>query len=161
MNTTISSVALHVVGRYNEAGKTLVSAYRAGGHRLLGGTAGRYVQVQNVTDFLARRLDADTGRVIDILDRVAAASTSSIETVASRAAQVESPLAVSVIKTWSALNMPIAAFTAQVADQVADGAKQVEARVAGAEPQQQVRTVKAKRATVRKAPAKRARRAAR
>ena len=160
MNTTISSVALHVVGRYNEAGKTLVAAYRAGGHRLLDGTAARYAQMQNVTAFLAKSLDANTDRVINVMDRVAAASTSSIETVASRAAQIESPVAASVMKTFSALNMPIAAFTAQVADQVANGAKQVEARVAAVEPQQPVRTIKAKRAPARKATAKRARRAA-
>ena len=36
---TFSSVAVHVVGQYNEAGKTLVSAYRTGAHRLLGGAA--------------------------------------------------------------------------------------------------------------------------
>lgn len=158
MTTSISSVALHVVGRYNEAGKTLVAAYRAGGHRLLGGTAARYQRVQKVTDFLATRLDTDTDRVIAVLDRVAAASTSGIETVATRAAQIESPVATTVIKTVTAFNLPIAAFTAQIADQVASGAKQIEARVAGAEP---VRTIKTKAATVRKAQAKPARRSAR
>ena len=158
MTTTISSAALHVVGRYNEAGKRLVAAYRAGGHRLLGGTAARYVRVQTVTDFLAKRLDADTGRVIAVLDRVAAASTSGIETVASRAAQIQSPVATTVIKTVSAINLPIAALTAQLADQVADGAKQIEARVAGTVVEQTVRTIKTKSATARKALAKRTRR---
>jgi len=150
MTTTISSAAIHVVGRYNEAGKTLVGAYRAGGHRLLSGTAARYVRVQSVTDFLATRLDADTGRVIEVMDRVAAASTSGIETVAARAAQIESPLAATVIKTVTAINLPIATLTAQIADQVAAGAKQIEARVAGAEVQAPVRAVK-KAATARKA----------
>jgi hypothetical protein len=159
MTASISSVALHVVGRYNEAGKTIVAAYRAGGHRLLG-TAARYERAQKVTDFLATRLDTDTSRVIAVLDRVAAASTSSIETVASRTAQIESPLAASVIKTVTAINLPIATLTARIADQVADGAKQFEARVAGSEVQQVVRTIKTKAATVRKATVKRARRSA-
>ena len=160
MTQTISSVALHVVGRYNEAGKTLVAAYRAGGHRLLGGTAARYARVRNVANFLGQRLDADTSRVIAVLDRVAAASTSGIETVASRAARLESPVATSVIRTISAINLPIAAFTAQIADQVADGAKRIEARVGVSETQQAVRTIKTKAASARKAIAKRARKAA-
>jgi hypothetical protein len=45
----ISTAAIHVVGQYNDAGKTLVSAYRAGAHRLLGGAASRY------SDFLGKR----------------------------------------------------------------------------------------------------------
>ena len=117
-NTTLSSVAVHVVGRYNEAGKTLVAAYRAGGHRVLGSTAARYAQAQKVTEFLATRLDADTGRVIDVLDRVAAVTTNGIES--------------------------ISALTVKIADQVADGAKKIEARVAAPASQEPVRIVKAK-----------------
>ena len=145
----LSSVALHVVGQYNEAGKTLVSAYRTGAHRVLGGVASRFAPVQKATDFLASRLDIDTSRVVNVMDRVAAASTNGIEAVADRAARIESPIATSMMNTFTAINLPIANVSAQIADKIAEGAKSIETRVAGTTEAKVVRTVKAK--TVRRA----------
>ena len=147
----LSSVAIHVVGQYNEAGKTLVSAYRTGAHRVLGGVASRFVRVQKATDFLANRLDLDTSRVVNAMDRVAAVSTNGIEAVAGRAAQIESPVATSVMNTVTALNMPVYTLSAQLADKIVEGAKAIELRVAGTEADKVVRTVKAKAKTVRRA----------
>ncbi len=145
---TFSSVAVHVVGQYNEAGKTLVSAYRTGAHRLLGGAASRlsarFASAQKVTGFLANRLDIDTSRVVALMDRVAAASTNGIESVADRAAQIESPVATSMLKTLNAINLPIANVSAQIADKIVEGAKQIEVRVSGVDLPKAVRTVKAK-----------------
>jgi hypothetical protein len=128
---TLSSVALHVVGQYNEAGKTLVGAYRAGSRRLLNDVAVRFAPAQTMTDFLAARLEADTDRVIAIMDRIAAANATGIETVANRLAQIESPMATSLIETITKLNLPMANVSAQIADGVAAGARQIEARVQG------------------------------
>ncbi|RZI92327.1 MAG: hypothetical protein EOP78_13915 [Variovorax sp.] len=147
----LSSVAIHVVGQYNEAGKTLVSAYRTGAHRVLGGVASRFARVQKATDFLAHRLDLDTSRVVNVMDRVAAASTNGIEAVAGRAAQIESPVATSVMNTVTALNMPVYTLSATIADKVVEGAKAIELRVGGTEADKVVRTVKAKAKTVRRA----------
>jgi hypothetical protein len=147
----LSSVATHVVGQYNEAGKTLVSAYRTGAHRVLGGVASRFGRVQKATDFLASRLDIDTSRIVNLMDRVAAASTNGIEVVAGRAAQIESPIATSMINTFAAINMPIANVSAQIADKIAEGAKSIETRVAGSSEAKVTRTVKAKAKTVRRA----------
>ena len=147
----LSSVAIHVVGQYNEAGKTLVSAYRSGAHRVLGGVASRFARVQKATDFLAHRLDLDTSRVVNVMDRVAAASTNGIEAVAGRAAQIESPVATSVMNTVTALNMPVYTLSATIADKVVEGAKAIELRVGGTEADKVVRTVKAKAKTVRRA----------
>ncbi|WP_210392587.1 hypothetical protein [Variovorax sp. PAMC 28711] len=147
----LSSVAVHVIGQYNEAGKTLVSAYRTGAHRVLGGVASRFTRVQKATDFLASRLDIDTSRVVNVMDRVAAASTNGIEAVAGRAAQIESPVVTSVMNTVTTLNLPIATLSAQLADKVAEGAKAIEVRVSGTTPAKVVRTVKAKAKTVRRA----------
>lgn len=149
----LSSVAVHVVGQYNEAGKTLVSAYRTGAHRVLGGVASRFTRVQKATDFLANRLDIDTSRVVNVMDRVAAASTNGIEAVAGRAAQIESPIATSVMNTVTALNMPVYTLSAQIADKVVEGAKAIEVRVGtvGTDADDVVRTVKAKAKTVRRA----------
>ncbi len=147
----LSSVAVHVVGQYNEAGKTLVSAYRTGAHRMLGGVASRFGRVQKATDFLANRLDIDTSRVVNVMDRVAAASTNGIEAVAGRAAQIESPIATSMMNTFTAINLPMANVSAQIADKIAEGAKSIETRVGGMTEARVVRTVKAKAKTVRRA----------
>ena len=88
------------------------------------------------------------------MDRVAAGTTSGIETVAGRVARVESPVATSVLNTLNAINQPIATVSVQIADRIAAGAKQIETRVAG-EAAKPVRTVKAK-APVAKKPIRRA-----
>lgn len=170
--TTIASAAVHVVGQYNDAGKTLVGAYRTGVHRLLGGAASRYSDFlgsrqiplvseqvkanligaqEKINGFLANRLDIDTSRIVSVMDRVAAGTTSGIESVASRVASVESPVATSVINALGALNQPIATISVQIADKIVAGTKQIEARVSGAEEAAKpVRTVKAKAATAKK-----------
>lgn len=174
MTTTqasFSSAAIHVIGQYNDAGKTLVGAYRAGVHRLLGGAASRYSEFlgsrqiplvseqvkanligaqEKINGFLTNRLDIDTGRIVSVMDRVAAGTTSGIETVAGRVARVESPVVSSVVKTLNALNQPIANVSVQIADKVAAGAKQIEVRVSGAEEAKPVRSVKAKAAAAKK-----------
>ncbi len=173
--TTLASAAIHVVGQYNDAGKTLVGAYRTGVHRLLGGAASRYSEFlgnrqipmvgdkvkanligaqEKINGFLANRLDIDTSRIVSVMDRVAAGTTSGIETVAGRVARVESPVATSVISTLSAIHQPIANVSVQIADKIVAGTKQIEARVAG-EAAAPVRTVKAK-AAVAKKPVRRA-----
>ncbi|MDH6170391.1 hypothetical protein M2282_005561 [Variovorax boronicumulans] len=176
--TTLASAAIHVVGQYNDAGKTLVGAYRTGVHRLLGGAASRYSNFlgsrqiplvseqikanligaqEKVNGFLANRLDIDTSRIVSVMDRVAAGTTSGIETVAGRVARVESPVVTSVLNTLNAVNQPIATVSVQIADRIAAGAKQIETRVAGvdAEIAKPVRTVKPK-AAVAKKPVRRA-----
>jgi hypothetical protein len=181
MSTTqnsISSAAIHVVGQYNDAGKTLVGAYRTGVHRLLGGAASRYSNFlgsrqiplvseqvkanligaqEKINGFLANRLDIDTSRIVNAMDRVAAGTTSGIETVAGRVARVESPVATSVLNTLNAINQPIATVSVQIADRIAAGAKQIETRVVGVDGDiaKPVRTVKAK-AAVAKKPVRRA-----
>jgi len=162
----ISTVAIHVVGQYNDAGKTLVSAYRTGAHRLLNGAASRYSAFlgarqlpllndgvkakligaqEKINGFLANRLDIDTSRVVSVMDRVATGTTSGIESVANVAARVESPLGTSVLNTLGSLHMPIANVSMQIADKIAAGAKQIESRVAGTTTAAKVvKTVKAK-----------------
>lgn len=129
----LSSVAVHVVGQYHEVGKTLVGAWRSGARRLLDGAASRHGQMQKVTEFLSNRLEIDSGRVVEVLDRMAEAGTKGIEAVADRAARIESPIATSLLSTFSAINLPIANVHAQIADKIAEGAKKLETRVADAE----------------------------
>jgi hypothetical protein len=166
-----SSIAIHVVGQYSDAGKTLVSAYRTGAHRLLNGATSRYSQFlgarelplvsesvkakligaqEKINGFLANRLDIDTSRIVAVLDRVASGATSGIESVANAAARVESPLGTSVLNTLNSIHLPIANVSMQIADKVAAGAKQIEGRVAGSASAAGVaKTVKAKPAARR------------
>ncbi|WP_162591029.1 hypothetical protein [Variovorax sp. PBL-E5] len=160
-----ASAAIHVVGQYSDAGKTLVSAYRSGAHRLLNGAASRYGQFlgnrqlpllnedikarligaqEKVNGFLANRLDIDTSRVVNVMDRVATGATTGIESVSKLAARVESPLGNSVLGTLNSLHMPIAQVSVQIADRIVAGAKKIEDRVAGAPVAKAARTVKAK-----------------
>ncbi len=175
--TTIASAAVHVVGQYNDAGKTLVGAYRTGVHRLLGGAASRYSNFlgsrqiplvseqvkanligaqEKINGFLTHRLDIDTSRIVSVMDRMAAGTTTGIESVAGRVARVESPMATKVINALGALNQPIATVSVQIADKIVAGTKQIEARVSGAEEAKPVRTVKAKAAAAVKKPVRRA-----
>lgn len=167
----ISTAAIHVVGQYNDAGKTLVSAYRAGAHRLLGGAASRYSAFldarelpmvsddvkarllsaqEKVTGFLASRLDIDTSRVVSLMDRVATGATSGIESIANIAARVEAPLGASVVNAFNRVHQPIADVSVKIADTIAAGAKKIESRVAG-EAAIAEETVKAAKPATRRA----------
>ncbi|PIF75250.1 hypothetical protein CY658_30835 [Variovorax sp. RO1] len=180
--TNIASAAIHVVGQYNDAGKTLVGAYRTGVQRLLGGAASRYSEFlgnrqiplvseqikanligaqEKVHGFLSNRLDIDTSRIVNAMDRVAAGTTSGIETVANRVAQIESPAATTVLNALSTVNQPFATVSVQIADRIVAGTKQIEARVSGTEEAAApVRTVKAKVAAAKKPVRRAARKAA-
>ncbi len=144
-STDFSTAAIHVVGQYNDAGKTLVGAYRSGAHRLLGGAASRFARLGKVTGFLGNRLDIDTSRIVNLMDRVATGTTSGIASVANVAARIESPLGSSMLKTLGSIHQPMATVSVQIADRVAAGARQIESRVAGTPALvKAARTVKAK-----------------
>ena len=165
--TSIANITVHTVGQYNEAGKTLVSAYRTGVQRLIDGAATRTNDFlantqlplvsedikaklvganEKVSGFLNSRLDIDTSRVVNLMDRVTTLQTNGIEAVADRAAKIEQPMVTSIMSLYSQLNMPVAKVSAQIADKVAQGAKQIEVRVAGNQAQAVVSNVKAKAA---------------
>ena len=149
----ISSAALYVISQYNDAGKSLVGAYRSGAHRLLAGAASRYSDFairresplvgdnvkanlqgtqERLTGFLAKRLDVDTGRAIALMDRVAEGAAGSVESVAKAVARVEAPLGTSIINALSRWHQPMANMSVKLADTVAAGAKKLEGRAAGA-----------------------------
>ena len=163
----ISEAAIHVVGQYSDAGKTLVNAYRVGAHRLLGGAASRYTdflgerQLPLVTEevkakllgahekfsgFLANRVDIDTSRVVALLDQVATSTTSGIESLASAAARLEAPLGATLLETITRVQQPFAGISVKIADAIVAGAKKIESRVAGSAEasEEEAETVEAK-----------------
>jgi len=169
----LSSAAIHVVGQYNDAGKTLVNAYRTGAHRLLGGAASRYGSLlgerelpmvsedlkarllgaqEKVTGFLTKRVDIETGRAVALMDRFADLAARGIDSFAKATARVEAPVTTSVINVFTRINQPIANASVKIADTVAAGAKKIESRVAGngEADSQEVQQAKAKPATRRR-----------
>lgn len=165
---TITSVALHVVGQYNQANKHLVQAYRAGARRAIGsvGSAASRVNAflgqrelplvneefkagiakahNTVTGFLVSRLERDTDRIVGVMDSVAERAASGIQSVSDVAARAETAFNLKASEPLRALNMPIAQIASQIADKVAEGAKQIEARVAGDAADEAVSTEAAK-----------------
>ena len=164
----ISEAAIHVVGQYNDAGKTLVNAYRVGAHRLLGGAASRYTDFlgerqlplvteevkakllgahEKVTGFLANRVDIDTSRVVALMDQVATSATSGIESIANAATRLEAPLGATLLETITRVQQPFAGISVKIADAIVAGAKKIEGRVAGTAEEaseEEAETVKAK-----------------
>ena len=149
--TNNTAAAIHVVNQYNDAGKALIGAYRAGANRLLGAATTRYsafidssrlpmlgddakarlVDTQaKVTGFLKSRVDADTSRVVALMDSVASRTTNGIESFANAAERVETKLGASVVNTFGRAYQPIADISVKLADTVAAGAKKLEARAA-------------------------------
>ena len=152
---TLTSVALHVVGQYNAANKHLVQAYRAGALRAIGSVGNAASRVDGflaerklptvngelkagiakahgtVAGFLTSRIERDTDRLVGALDTVAQRTASGIESVAEAAHRAETAFNVKASESLRALNMPIAQIASQIADKVAEGAKQIEVRVAG------------------------------
>lgn len=140
----LSCIATHVVGQYQLAGKALVSAYRSSASRALGGAAARFSGAQPVTDFLATRLHADTEQWVSMIERLADAGTSGIEALAARAAQDATPGAATVREMLTALHLPAAKVSAQIADKLLEGAQALQARAS----QQVASTGEAGRAAV-------------
>lgn len=145
----LSAVATHTVEAYNTAGKTLAAAWRCGVERTLARAAARHQAYrqekpsllsdaardqllqarQKWNALVLQRVEAGTDSVVNVLDRVAVATTSGIDAAAQRLAMIDSPAARSYIDSVIALQLPVARLSAQVADQVVAGVQRIEAKV--------------------------------
>lgn len=124
----LSSIALRVVDQYQEAGRSLVNAYRNGAQRMIDRAAPLQGQSRKVSDFLSSRLKTDTDRVASLIDAVANAQTRGIETLTSQVTKVEQTGTVAILDMFAALQLPQAKLSEQIAIKVAEGAKSIEAR---------------------------------
>ncbi|MFT4267998.1 MAG: hypothetical protein QM586_12390 [Xenophilus sp.] len=145
--TSLHAIAIDVVGQYNAAGKHLLGAWRTGAQRLLDGAAARTPAApafvgekigQQLADaqakfngFLAGRLEKDAALAAKVMDIVADRTTGGIQAVADAAQKVKGEPGVSLLNTLRALHLPLAQISLKVADSIATGAGQLEARVAG------------------------------
>lgn len=150
---TLTSVALHVVDQYNDAGKHLVAAWRHGARRAIGAVgsaASRYDAFwgerpmplvseemkaglsnahRTVTGFLVNRLERDTDRLTGVMDRIAERTASGIQSVSQVAERAEQAFNLKASEPLRALNMPLAQVASRIADTVAKGARKLEQRV--------------------------------
>ncbi|MFT4103037.1 MAG: hypothetical protein QM674_18785 [Burkholderiaceae bacterium] len=125
----LSSIALRVVGQYQEAGRSLVNAYRNGAQRVIDrGVAPLEGKSHKVSEFLSSRLKTDTDRVASLIDSLASVQTRGIEGLASSVTKVEQTGAVAILDMFAKLQLPQAKFSEQIAVKVAEGAKSIEAR---------------------------------
>jgi hypothetical protein len=153
-NQTFTSVALNVVGQYNQAGKQLVHAYRAGSDRVVRNVNERFAAALDarslplVTDsvkaslidaqqvlagFVTSGVAAGTDRADAGIDTVARGVASGIEGLAGAGARIETAFNVQALDTVGTLAMPLAQVSLEIANRVANGSKLVSERVAGEE----------------------------
>jgi len=111
---------------------------------------------EKANGFLAKRLDIDTSRVVNLMDRVATGTTGGIESVAKLAAKVESPLGNTVLNKLSDIQMPVAKISVKIADKVAAGAKKIEVRVSGTQDEVAVEDAEDEAKPVRRVRARKA-----
>ena len=151
---TLTSVALNVVGQYNQAGKQLVRAYRAGTERAVGAVNERFASTVNARS-LPLVTDTVKGSLIDAqqqvagmvsfglsmgangadlaIDQVSTRVGKGIERLSGSTVRVENLIGSSALQTVGTLAMPVALASLELANVVANGSKRLSDRVAGAE----------------------------
>ncbi len=166
---TLSHVTLQSIENYRNAAVQTVTAYRLGGHRLVGAMNGAlqnglYPRTALVAPRATDRLDEVRGKVSDIvvkgIDQVAEGAEKAIELssstassqltrVAQFAAGIDNDIVASGLQTAARLTLPGAKVALMVSTRVAEGATAL-ADAAGARPLRKA-VRKAKASTQRKA----------
>jgi hypothetical protein len=151
---TFSTVAINVVGQYNQAGKQLVNAYRAGSDRVVRNVNERFAAMldarslplvtetvksslidaqQVLSGFVTSSVAMGSDRAESGIDNVARGVKTGIEGLAGAGARIETALNVQALDTVSTLALPLAQVSLEIAHRVAKGSKRVSERVAGDE----------------------------
>lgn len=178
-NPSMTAVAKHVVGQYNEAGRQLVRAYRVGTERAVGAVNERFASAVNarslplvtesVKDSLIDAQQQVAGAVsfglglgangADIaIEQVARRVSNGIDRLAHTTERVQTAFGISSLEKVGVLALPVAYVSLELASAVANGSKRLSDRVAGAEEEAVVAAKTAK--TARKPARKRATRRA-
>ncbi|MEJ8849496.1 hypothetical protein [Variovorax rhizosphaerae] len=150
-NQSITTVANHVVAQYSAAGKTLNKAYRATAVRMLDDAKARLVSAldarsipmiddniksqlvnaqQVLAGYMLKGVQTAHDQANQAIDTIAKRANSSIESMSSTVARVESSFELGNLDAVRTLNAPIVSLVSQLADKMVEGAKAVEARLA-------------------------------
>ena len=144
-NSNLNAVAIDVVEQYNQAGKSLVQAYRAGSQRVLRTFNDGYATV--VTERLpmvdgeikSRWNDAQgqfasavtngveqvAAQTEQLIDRFAEGATNGIQQLSSAQPPFGAAVNAQAVEAVNSLNLQAAQLSLQVATQVAEGAKRL------------------------------------
>ena len=163
-DTTLSSIALDVVGQYQQAGQHLIRAYRGGSERLVQGLREQGTKLigaqgpDKVAGLTIRGLDAATDIAGRAVNRMAEGAAMGIERVGGTTDKLEAKLDAAGLEMVSALQRKAATASLQIAGKVSELSQQLSVRLAGEE--EAVEVAKPARKTAAKKAARRTRRAA-
>ena len=163
-DSTFSSIALDVVGQYQQAGQHLIRAYRGGSERLVQGLRAQSTKVignegpDMVADLTIRSLDSATDIAGRAVNRLAEGVAKGIERVGGTTDRLEAKLDGTALEIVTALPRKAAATSLQIAGKVSELSQQLSVRLAGEEEAAPV--AKPARKTAAKKAARRTRRAA-
>lgn len=148
---TLTSVAMNVVGQYNQAGKQLVRAWRAGTGRAVGAVNERFASTVNASSLPLVTDDVKTSLIdaqqqaagivafglglpasgADIgIDQVARRVNNGIERISETTARVEMAFGTSALEKVGVFALPMAYVSLELATVVAEGSKRLSERVA-------------------------------
>ena len=151
---SLSSVAIGVVGQYNQAGKQLVGAYRTGMQRVVNGASARYAEFlntrslplvtaavktslintqQQLAGFVETGFTGSAKRADQAIDLLTSGVKGGIERIAGAAQRVETAFDTTAITTAGSLSMPVAQVSLEIAHRVVKGTKRLAARAEGVE----------------------------
>jgi hypothetical protein len=149
---TLTSVAINVVGQYNQAGKQLVRAYRSGTERAVDAVNTRFASAVNarslplVTDSVKASLIGAQQQVAgavsfglglgangaDItIDQVARSVSTGIERISDATSRIDTAFGTSALDRIGAFALPVAYVSLELANVAAQGSKRLSDRVAG------------------------------
>jgi hypothetical protein len=169
---TLSSVASHVVGQYNQVGKLIVGTYRAGTQRFVNGANTRYAEFlnsrslplmndavkaslidaqQQIAGLVEGAITNGIDRAEQVIDFVAGGVNGGIQRIAATAERVATAFDTNAITTVGSLTMPAAQVSLEIANRAVEGTKRLSARVTGADAQVVATTKRAAKKAVRRA----------
>jgi hypothetical protein len=149
---TLSTVAINVVGQYNQAGKHLVRAYRTSTERAVGAVNERFAAAvnarplplvsenvksslitaqQHLVNLVAGGLSASANGADATIDQLARGAKGGIERIAETGTKIETVFNTSVLDTVNVLALPAAYVTLEIGSLVNQRSKQLSERMTG------------------------------
>jgi hypothetical protein len=146
---TLSSVAIHVVGQYSQAGQLIVGAYRTGARRVVDGANTRYAASvnasalplvneavkaslvdaqQQIASVVEAGIDSASARAEQIVESLAGGVNKVVQRIAVAAERVEAAFDTQAIRTVGIFAMPAAQVSLAMANRAVEGMERLSAR---------------------------------
>jgi hypothetical protein len=146
---TLSSIAIHVVGQYSQAGQLIVGAYRTGARRVVDGANTRYAASvnasplplvseavkaslidaqQQIASVVEAGIDSASARAEQIVESLAGGVNKVVQRIAVAAGRVEAAFDTTAIRTVGIFAMPAAQVSLEMANRAVEGMERLSAR---------------------------------